>query len=248
MNFDSSYKNEHTYYKEISTSWIKWFTNKSLTNFLVEVDAEYIMEAYNSYEIELVVSNVDKLISIILGDSPINYEDDSKEKYLGDAALLYSTLHKKFILTPKGLAIMKDKYTKGDYGTCPRVSCAQYHVLPIGLHESIRIAPVHIYCPSCQEIYKISYEKNMYLDGAFFGTSFPHLFLQTYPNYKTLKTPTCCIPRIFGFGVYQNFTRIEYKIMKGEFGEQARAKFLAKKPKYIRKLLKTEAQIKDTNT
>ena len=43
---------------------------------------------------------------------------------------------------------------------------------------------------------------NALLDGAFFGTTFPHLMLMTYSQFKPPSVPSKYIPRIFGFRVY----------------------------------------------
>lgn len=228
-----------------STSWVKWFNNRALSNFLVEVDNEYITDSFNLYGLKTEIPNFNHLLSIIAGDAPED-DDDSKNSFSKDCICLYSLIHARFITTPKGLSLMKDKYIKGDFGTCPRVSCAQHNVLPIGLFDQMKIAKVHVYCPLCQEIYKIHEDEKVYLDGSFFGTSFPHILLQTYPYYATLKTPPYCSSKIFGFNVYHNFTRTEYKLAKGEFGIITRENFLKKNPKYFKKLRKEELQTSET--
>ena len=40
------------------------------------------------------------------------------------------------------------------------------------------------------------------IDGAFFGTSFPHMLLQTYPEYQPPLCGQSYIPRIFGFRIH----------------------------------------------
>lgn len=223
-------------------SWIKWFNNKALCRFLVEVDYDYITDAFNLYGLKAEVPNFDELLDIITGDAP---DENSKNIYDKEAIYLYSLIHARFIISPKGLSLMKDKYENGEFGKCPRMSCAQHNVLPIGLCDQIKMAKVHIYCPLCQEIYKIDESEKIYLDGSFFGTSFPHILLQTYPFFASLKTPSFSTSKIFGYAVRQNFSRTEYKIIRGEFGEQAKRKFLKNNPKYLNKLKKEELEGKD---
>ena len=52
-----------------------------------------------------------------------------------EATDIYGLIHSRYIATPKGLAIMKDKYLKGVFGVCPRVLCERQHVLPVGMSE-----------------------------------------------------------------------------------------------------------------
>lgn len=47
--------------------------------------------------------------------------------------------------------------------------------------------------------------KSLELDGAYFGTTFPHLFLQTYPRYypkKDANKEEKFVPRIFGYKLH----------------------------------------------
>ena len=37
------------------------------------------------------------------------------------------------------------------------------------------------------------------MDGAFFGTTFPHLLLMTYPGMRPQQPPERYVPRVFGF-------------------------------------------------
>lgn len=93
-----------------------------------------------------------------------------------EATDIYGLIHARYIVTPKGLAIMRQKFMKGDFGVCPRVLCDRQPTLPIGMSEEIRTSRVKIYCPKCQEVY-IPKKKCHDIDGAYFGCSFPHILL-----------------------------------------------------------------------
>lgn len=231
--------------KAESVSWIQWFNNKVLNNFLVEVDHEYIVDGFNLYGLKSEIPNFNTLLSIIVGDAP--EKGDATDGLAKEAIYLYSLIHARFITSPKGLSLMKEKYENGEFGKCPRVSCSRHNVLPIGLCDHVKFAKVHIYCPLCQEIYKIDDDEKIYLDGSFFGTSFPHILLQTYPYFASLKAPAYCTAKIYGFSVLQNFTRTEYKLLRGEFGENAKRNFLKKNPKYLRKMQREELEGKRSN-
>jgi len=61
---------------------------------------------------------------------------------------------------------------------------------------------VKTYCPKCCDIY---YTRNKYqgnIDGAYFGTTFPHLFLMTFSYLKPPKPTQVYTPRIFGFKIH----------------------------------------------
>ena len=46
--------------------------------------------------------------------------------------------------------------------------------------------------------------RNVNIDGAYFGTSFPHLFLQHYPNAIILPPKTYYYePKIYGFKIFK---------------------------------------------
>ena len=49
-----------------------------------------------------------------------------KFRFLGiyeQAMDLYGLIHSRFIISPKGLAMMREKYLMGGFGTCPWVLC-----------------------------------------------------------------------------------------------------------------------------
>lgn len=96
---------------------------------------------------------------------------------------------------------MREKYIAGRFGTCPRVVCEKQHVLPIGMSEELRSSRVKVFCPRCEEVY-IPKKKYSDVDGAYFGSSFPHFLLQTYPDLYPSPARVEYIPKIFGFRVY----------------------------------------------
>ena len=71
---------------------------------------------------------------------------------------------------------MRERYLAGRFGTCPRIMCEKQNALPIGISEDLKIARVKIFCPRCRDIYSPK-KKSADADGAYFGTSFPHLLL-----------------------------------------------------------------------
>lgn len=92
-------------------------------------------------------------------------------------------------------------------------------MLPVGSKDEIGADTVKIFCPKCQCVYHpppVRARSNGHLssgvgvsggvDGASFGTTFPHLFLMTFSNLvpDPLPQDSAYIPRVFGFRVHQS--------------------------------------------
>lgn len=58
--------------------------------------------------------------------------------------------------------------------------CEGHFVLPIGMQDLARQDTVKLYCPKCQDVYRPKSSMHANIDGAFFGTTFPHLFMMHY--------------------------------------------------------------------
>ena len=93
----------------------------------------------------------------------------------------------------QAIAKVKAKFSEEKaYGVCPRVQCGGQPCLPIGLSDEVGVSKVKIYCPRCLEMFvprgsrsrqaTKSKGSNAFLDGAFFGTSFPFIFLSDCPS------------------------------------------------------------------
>ena len=65
-------------------------------------------------------------------------------------------------------------------------------MLPVGLHDTLKIQRVKTFCPKCEEVY-LPKSKGINLDGAYFGTTIPHAFLKAYKEAVVLP------PRIFSY-------------------------------------------------
>lgn len=204
--------------------WIQWFCQLEDHDYFVEIDEEFIKNKSNLVGIKC----QDYLETLLSPESPNeeSLNDDSIEGLQGIKEI-YGLIHRRFITTPKGLALMREKYLNGDYGHCPRVLCHKQVLLPIGLSDDTKYSRVKLYCPVCEEVYKPHKlkKKPIEIDGAYFGTSFPQIFLMHYPdlNPKNKKNEHF-IPKIYGFRVfgkngskYQCKTKQELIKMKKKF-------------------------------
>ena len=95
---------------------------------------------------------------------------------------------------------MREKVLNSVFGNCPRILCAGQAVIPIGLCEAVKQSRVKVFCPRCEEVYAPK-RKCQDVDGAYFGTSFPHILCKAFPDVLVGKEVKSYVPRIFGFKV-----------------------------------------------
>ena len=60
-----------------------------------------------------------------------------------------------------------------------------------------------VFCPKCSDIYYPRSQRQANVDGAYFGTTFCHLFLQTYWDLVPPPPTMTYTPRIFGFKIHR---------------------------------------------
>ncbi|XP_073002096.1 putative casein kinase II subunit beta-4 isoform X1 [Typha latifolia] len=188
------------------TSWISWFCNLRGNEFFCEVDDEYIQDDFNLCGLSNQVPYYDYALDLILDIESSHgdiFTEEQNELIESAAEMLYGLIHVRYILTSKGMAAMLDKFKNYDFGRCPRVFCCGQPCLPVGQSDIPRSSTVKIYCPKCEDIYypRSKYQGN--IDGAYFGTTFPHLFLMTYGHLKPQKPSQRYIPRVFGFKIHK---------------------------------------------
>jgi hypothetical protein len=154
--------------------------------------------------VQLPAGYYDYALDLILDEDAGADEHLSEEQHeLVECAAeqLYGLIHARFILSVRGLAAMLDKYKAVAFGRCPRVLCGGQPCLPVGQHDLQGQGTVKIFCPKCGDIYFPRSKYQMHIDGAFFGTTFPHLFLMTYESLRVPPSTAVYTPRVFGFRV-----------------------------------------------
>ncbi|KAG1226299.1 hypothetical protein G6F35_002978 [Rhizopus arrhizus] len=129
-------------------------------------------------------------------------DERAREEIEKAARHLFGLIHARFLITNRGLYKMLDKYKRAEFGRCPRVLCNMQSLLPVGLSDIPMTKTVKLYCPRCEDIYNPKSSRHAAIDGAYFGTSFPHMLFQVYPNYLPSKNTERYVPRIFGFKVH----------------------------------------------
>lgn len=120
------------------------------------------------------------------------------------AEQLYGLIHARYILTKPGLQAMAEKFDHKQFGTCPRYYCNGMQLLPCGLSDTIGKSTVRLYCPSCQDLYLPQSSRYLSLEGAYWGTSFPGVFLKHFKeleDYVERKSKESYELKVFGFRI-----------------------------------------------
>ena len=208
-------------------TWIAWFCSLKGNEFYCEIEEEFIQDDFNLSGLSNLVPYYHYALDVILDVEVQECLSEQQNELVESAAeMLYGLIHARYILTTKGMITMMEKYKHAHFGRCPRYLCNNQPCLPAGTSDVFRTATVKLFCPNCQvranirassisidfwksqDLYfpRSKYQGNV--DGAYFGTTFPHLFLMTYTHLKHRKNCTTYIPRIFGFKVKLYFKNV----------------------------------------
>ena len=211
---DDDSKSDKRFPEVEQKDWIHWFCKVRGNEYFVEIDSDFLKDKEN-----LVGINYEKFIKTLLGEKPKNFEILNREiiEDLTEIREVYGLIHKRFINTPLGLGLIREKFLDGIFGNCPRLLCNKQVMLPVGLSEDMRYSQVKVFCPLCQEVYKpinifYGYQtgKKIYKfdlpDGVFFGTSFPQTFLLNFPDLDP-RLINCekYIPKLYGFRIFGKY-------------------------------------------
>ncbi|CAO3644661.1 unnamed protein product [Cunninghamella echinulata] len=199
MNSNSSIDSSET------LSWISWFCSQKGNEYYAEVSEDFIEDSFNLTGLSAHAPLYKEALEVILDVEP---EDDEMSNKIPDlsllephAKMLYGMIHQRYILTRAGLNQMFSKYQAGEFGYCPRYHCNKCKVLPCGQHDLPRQSTVRLYCPNCKDIYIPFNIKHSNIDGAHFGTTFPHLFVQTFPEIIPQIEQKTYVAKLFGFRI-----------------------------------------------
>ena len=190
---------------EEDQSWISWFVSLRGNSFFCEVDEDFIQDDFNLTGLQTAVPLFDFALDFILDvEIPTDTLTEEQQEIVETAAeVLYGLIHARYILTQRGMQRMYEKYQEAEFGRCPRVHCQGQSCLPAGLSDQQRTYPVNIFCPRCQNLYYPRSTKQAGLDGAYFGTTFAHMFLLSFPELipRKKRREITYIPRIYGFKI-----------------------------------------------
>ena len=210
LSYLSSNQSDVVESTDTDRNWVKNFCSAKKSKWFVEIDDDFLKDKRNYKNIEETLSDHYKdkkdfqkfyKLAVYListkNDSVLTEEDEKNdsqiysnsiddEKFLEEVAeSLYGLLHARYIVTNPGLIKMAQKFQRCMFGTCLRVACKSNPVLPIGLSDKPYCFPVKIFCPLCHDIYNLPDEFDFleYTDGAYFGKSFPSIFMLNFPQF-----------------------------------------------------------------
>ncbi|KAH3666600.1 hypothetical protein WICMUC_005584 [Wickerhamomyces mucosus] len=190
---------------EFSEYWVDWFLGTKGNEYFCEIDQEYITDKFNLTGLSSEVERIPQSVDLITDNLKIeDISNDLRDHLEYNARILYGLVHQRYIITSRGLVKMQEKYKKADFGYCSRVFCQLQHLLPIGLSDHLGVSSVKLYCPKCEDIYNPKSSRHSVIDGAYFGTSFPGIFLQSYPGSVPIHPTQRYIPKVFGFNLYEH--------------------------------------------
>ncbi|KAJ2339957.1 casein kinase 2 regulatory subunit, partial [Coemansia erecta] len=205
-NTDESDFDEEPYGSDDSAnmSWIAWFCSLKGHEYFCEVPDYFIEDEFNLTGLNQTVNYYFEALDVIL-----DIEDDAEEPLDADeietiessAEILYGLIHARYILTRPGLRQMADKHEDGDFGVCPRFLCENIGVVPCARTDVLERDSVKLFCPSCLDIYSPPNSRFNKIDGAYFGTTFPHLLFQAFPSLIPEDITPIYTPKIYGFAI-----------------------------------------------
>lgn len=165
-------------------TWISEFCNVVEHNIFIEVPEDFIDDDFNLTGLSSQVKHYHQALEMILDlepEQPVQLADQGEIQ--SSAEMLYGLIHARYIVTRQGMQTMAYLFDRNVFGTCPRALCNSMKLLPTGRFDEPGKERVMFYCPCCMDLYNVG-EGYDVVDGAFFGTTFVALFLQTYPSIE----------------------------------------------------------------
>jgi len=184
----------------IPRDWKRQFLSEPENSWLCEVPNEFILDKFNlnglseknnlfQFGCDIITTNfkLDGIPSTIIREIKL---------YLPQ---LYGQIHARYIISPDGLKQMQDLYRRAQFGTCPRVSCANEHLIPIGRSSKPSEDTVKAFCPRCRRLYNP--KSGISLDGSFFGPNMVHILMDELGLSSHHKSFCPFVRTAFGFRV-----------------------------------------------
>ncbi|RHX99073.1 hypothetical protein DYB37_001576, partial [Aphanomyces astaci] len=165
-------------YEEEEEKWSQWFCGLPGNEYFCEINLAYIEDSFNLYGLRAMVSNYQDALNIILDLTGVcNY-----------------------VMLSHGLDAMLKKFRDGDFGFCPRALCDGQPVVPAGMYDEPKKAEMKYVAHLVEDL---PIPHGCVVDGAYFGSTFPHLFFLTYSNLEPPPSTHLYVPRVFGYKIHR---------------------------------------------
>lgn len=158
------------------------------TDLLVNVPLDFIRDTFNHTDLPELFTNFEAALQGLEFSYEADAEKFDDESLQVEIGLLYGLLHARFVTTDQGLAKLRRMFLAGKFGVCPREGCKDCPLLPIGASNVPGVSPLGGYCVYCKDVYlPLSHDvsKGELVDGSFYGSSFPQVFLSRYPKLES---------------------------------------------------------------
>lgn len=183
--------------------WVNYFLTLKGNEFFCQVEEDYLHDNFNLTGLVSQIPYYDFALDLICDiENDEDFTDEHLELIEHDAEILYGLIHARYILSNRGLYAMMEKFRHHDFGSCPRILCHHQSLLPVGLTEVREKESVKLYCGQCKDVYKCKSSRHDNIDGAYFGTTFPHLFFLVFPELQPKDNKQSYLPRVFGFRLH----------------------------------------------
>lgn len=213
--------------------WVDLFLGTKGNEYFCEIEEDYITDRFNLTGLNSEVPMMKLALDLITDELKLSDVENTNDEFTTltpeekerktqellenieyNARTLYGLIHARYILSNKGLSKMEKKFANGDFGYCPRVNCHLQALLPMGLDDQPKASPVKLYCVSCESLYKPKLGRHTYIDGAYFGSSFPGMFFQTYTQHLPVHKTEMFCPKIHGFELHSYSKLNRWRILQ----------------------------------
>ncbi|ODQ65077.1 casein kinase II beta [Nadsonia fulvescens var. elongata DSM 6958] len=195
--------------------WVDWFLGAKGNEYFCDVEQDFILDRFNLTGLQSEVEHFQLALDLITDELDLEeFSEDHRYVLDESARKLYGLIHARFILSPRGLQKMLEKYKNSDFGRCPRLHCNLHPLLPIGIYEKQGQGTVKLYCSKCEELYNPKSIRHSNIDGAYFGANFPAMLMQTFANIIPAKPKEIYVPKIFGFKIHEQAKLARWKEKK----------------------------------
>lgn len=239
---------EPGYEEPIVSGFVRWLCALPGHSFLCEVPNEFVRDKYELEGLKDYYETVEKWEPYVTVNSRLflaigkmcsaacefedilnvlQVDDPPRAKDLDDPVFqaafkkanhLYMRIHARYVVSRKGLEILRGKVILREYGTCPRHNCKSAPMIPTGFTTEFDHQRVRVFCPRCQDVFwpATHLESSHVIDAAAFtarcGQSLPMLLLKAFPELVPQEGPKVYIPRIYGFKIVNLAgSKYEYK-------------------------------------